>query len=202
MIRGLLGAALAAAIIIGGLSIYLAPDGLKSCGEEPDPSKFDCQQVDAIVAISGGDTSARTQQAIDLYQNGWANKLIFSGAAADKTGPSNAEAMRRQALAAGVSETNIIIEETSETTKQNAANTHDLFARNDIKSVILVTSGYHQRRAGLEFGERAGTQIRLVNHPVSTDNQWSPWWWLTPGGWYLALSEFTKIMVFYMGGSR
>lgn len=202
MIRGLIGLLAAMAIVVAGLSIYLAPDGMKACSEIPDQNTLDCQKVDAIVAISGGDTAARTQQAIELYQNGWANKLIFSGAAADKTGPSNAEAMQLQALRAGVSPSNIILDETSETTKQNAANTHDLITQNNIRSVILVTSGYHQRRAGLEFGERAGTQIRLVNHPVTTDNQWSPWWWTTPGGWYLAVSEFTKIMVFYMGGSR
>ena len=202
MIRGLVAVLVMALIVIGGLSIYLSPDGMKSCGPAPDNEKFDCQKVDAIVAISGGDTSARTEQAINLYKNGWADKLIFSGAAADKTGPSNAQAMQKIALQADVPTSDIIIEETSETTKQNAANTHDLFERNDIHSVILVTSAYHQRRAGLEFGERAGNNIRLVNHPVATDNQWSPWWWLTPGGWYLALSEFVKIMVFYMGGTR
>lgn len=202
MIRGLLGIILAAVIVIGGLSVYLAPDGMKACDTTPDVENFDCQKVDAIVAISGGDTSARTEQAIELYKNGWAGKLIFSGAAADKTGPSNAEAMRRQALKEGVSPDSIILEETSETTKQNAANTHDLFTNNNIRSVILVTSAYHQRRAGLEFGERAGTNIRIVNHPVATDNQWSPLWWTTPGGWFLALSEFFKIIVFYLGGSR
>lgn len=202
MIRGFVAIFLAAAIVIGGLSVYLGPDGMKSCAATPDQSQFDCQRVDAIVAISGGDTPARTDQAIRLYKNGWADKLIFSGAAADKTGPSNAEAMRRQALNENVPASDIILDETSETTKQNAANTHDLFADNDIHSVILVTSAYHQRRAGLEFGQRAGTDIRLVNHPVATDNQWSPWWWTTPNGWYLALSEFFKIIVFYMGGTR
>ncbi len=202
MIRGIIGLLLAGAILIGGLSIYLGPDGMKACSDTPDQENFDCQKVDAIIAISGGDTSARTEQAIKLYKNGWADKLIFSGAAADKTGPSNAEAMRRIAIGEGVNSSAIILEETSETTKQNAANTHDLLTSNDIHSVILVTSAYHQRRAGLEFGDRAGTNIRLVNHPVASDNQWSPWWWTTPSGWFLALGEFFKIMIFYVGGSR
>ncbi len=202
MIRGLIVILVAAVIVIGGLSVYLAPDGMKSCGETPQADKFDCQKVDAIVTISGGDTTARTDQAIELYKKGWADKLIFSGAAADKTGPSNAQAMQKNAVSDGVPLRDIIIEETSETTKQNAANTHDLFERNDIHSVILVTSAYHQRRAGLEFGQRAGNNIRLVNHPVASDNQWSPLWWTTPGGWYLGLSEFFKIIVFYMGGTR
>ncbi len=200
--RAIIAIIAAGIIVVVGLSIYLAPDGMSTCGDIPESDKFDCQKVDAVVAISGGDTRARTQEAIRLFKNGWADKLIFSGAAADKTGPSNAAAMRRQAIEEGVSETHIILDETSETTKQNAVNTHDLFTSNDIHSVILVTSAYHQRRAGLEFGSRAGNHVRIVNHPVPTDNQWSPWWWTTPSGWYLALSECVKIVIFYAGGGR
>lgn len=195
------GAFLIAAIAILGIGTYLAPDGLDHCDAAPS-QKTDCRKVDAIVAISGGDTTARTAQAIDLYDKGWADVLVFSGAAADKAGPSNAEAMKRQALAAGVSNSNIIIDETSETTKQNAANTATLFSDHDISSVILVTSAYHQRRAGLEFAQRVGLKVAIINHPVAADNQWSPWWWTTPTGWYLAVSELFKIVVFYAGGSR
>lgn len=197
----LLTATIVFIIAVLGIGSYLSPDGLSSC--EPQPSNHpDCQSVDAIVAISGGDTQARTAGAIGLYKNGWADLLVFSGAAADKSGPSNAEAMRRQALEAGVPSSDILLDETSETTKQNAANTTGLFVTNDIRSVILVTSSYHQRRAGLEFGQRAGNVIKVVNHPVEADNQWSGWWWTTPTGWWLALSEIFKIVVFYAGGSR
>lgn len=200
--RGLIGVVLALVVMVVGLSIYLSPDGMKACGQTPTSDIFDCQKVDAVVAISGGDTAARTAEAIELYKNGWANYLVLSGAAADKTGPSNAEAMRRQAIKAEVPESAILLDETSETTSQNAANTRQLFDTNDIHSVILVTSAYHQRRAGLEFGKRAGSDIRVVNHPVTSDNQWSEWWWTTPQGWWLATSEFFKVMVFYVGGSR
>lgn len=190
------------AIAIAGISAYLAPDGLSHCDSQPAASKQDCSKTDAIVAISGGDTAARTAQAIDLYKNGWADLLVFSGAAQDKSGPSNAEAMKRQAVAAGVSSSVILIDETSETTKENAANATNLFEEHDIHSVILVTSAYHQRRAGLEFGQWAGNAVRIINHPVTSDNQWSPWWWTTPTGWWLALSELFKIGVFYVGGSK
>lgn len=189
------------AIVIVGIGAFLSPDGLSGCDLRPTTTN-DCQKVDAIVAISGGDTQARTAQAIQLYQDDWANYLVFSGAAADKEGPSNAEAMRQQALAAGIPSSNIFIEETSETTKENAANTTNLFETKGIRSVILVTSAYHQRRAGLEFGQRAGAMVKIINHPVATDNQWSSWWWLTPTGWWLAASELFKITLFYAGATR
>lgn len=189
------------ALLISGIGAYLGPDGLSNCGVSPS-TQSDCQAVDAIVAISGGDTQARTAQAIDLYKHDWAGLLVFSGAAADKSGPSNAEAMKRQALDEGVPARDILIDETSETTKENATNSIGLFTERKISSVILVTSAYHQRRAGLEFGQRAGTSIKIINHPVKSDKQWSPTWWLTPTGWYLAVSEMFKIIMFYVGVSR
>ena len=200
--KGFLAGIGALVLVIVGLTVYLGPDGMKSCGARPDASVFDCQKVDAIVTISGGDTTARTAQAIDLYKNGWSSTLVFSGAAADKSGPSNAQVMKRQALTAGVPESAILLDTTSENTSQNAANTNSIFEEHNIHSVILVTSAYHQRRAGLEFGKRAGSSVRIINHPVAQDKQWSSLWWTTPSGWYLALSEFFKIVVFYMGGTR
>lgn len=188
-------------VIVLGIGAYLAPDGLSRCEQQPSQDP-DCQRVDAVVAISGGDTRARTAEAINLYKNGWADLLVFSGAAADKSGPSNAEVMMMQAISAGVPASAILLDETSETTKQNAANTADLFARNNIRSVILVTSAYHQRRAGLEFGHRAGDAVKIINHPVKVDNQWNGWWWTTPTGWWLATSELIKILGFYMGVGR
>lgn len=192
-----------AVFVIGvtvGLGLYLSPNDLAPCGEKPS-GLSPCQPVDAIVAVSGGDTRARTLEAIQLYKNGWASKLIFSGAAQDKSGPSNAQAMQLQAQQAGVSADDIILEEYGETTKQNAENTHNIFQQHEISSVILVTSAYHQRRAGLEFASRSqGVEVR--NHPVATDSQWSAFWWATPTGWYLAVGEVVKIILFYAGGSR
>ncbi|HEY5695630.1 MAG TPA: YdcF family protein [Candidatus Saccharimonadales bacterium] len=201
MIKIIIGVAvgfIVAAIV--GLSIYLSPDDLRGCGGVP-AAQAPCQTADAIVAVSGGDTTARAREAIQLYKNGWAPKLVFSGAAQDKSGPSNAAAMRREAQAAGVPTDDIILEEYSATTKQNAENTQSIFAEHNIKSVILVTSAYHQRRASLEFNARSdGVSVR--NHPVPQDDQWSPLWWLTPVGWFLAVTELIKIIAFYLGGTR
>jgi uncharacterized SAM-binding protein YcdF (DUF218 family) len=199
--KTLIACLIAVAIMIISLGIYLAPNDLAGCGDMPtDVSP--CISSDAIVAVSGGDTSARTREAIELYKNGWAPKLIFSGAAYDKTGPSNAEAMRREARSLGVPDGDIITEELGETTKQNAEKTQDILERNEVSSVILVTSAYHQRRAGLEFAKRASGMVEVRNHPVASDNQWSMWWWTTPAGWYLAVGEFVKVIAFYLGGTR
>lgn len=184
--------------IVWAISSYLGVDDLKHCDAMPS-SKKGCQAADAIVAISGGDTSARTSEAIKLYKNGWGNILIFSGAAADKTGPSNAKVMEEQAIAAGVDPNSIIIDEVSETTAQNAAETSNIFKENNIASAILVTSAYHERRAMLEFDRRA-TGVTLRGHPVAADNQWGPMWWSTPTGWALAIPETVNSLILATGG--
>src|SRR5688572_30026369 len=96
------------------LSIYLQPNDFSLCpmGEKPI-TRDGCNAADAIVTVSGGDTAARTAHAIKLYENEWAPILIFSGAAQDKTGPSNALAMRKMAISAGVPASAILIEEES-----------------------------------------------------------------------------------------
>lgn len=182
------------------LGVYLAPDDLARCDQQPTTGE--CVAADAIVAVSGGDTQARTHEAVELYHRGWAPKLVFSGAAADKTGPSNASVMRMQAIASGVPEADIIVEDTSETTHQNARHSSDVFASNNFQRVILVTSAYHQRRASIEFHQNTDGATKVVNHPVATDRQWMRWWWITPTGWWLALSELVKIILVYTGVSR
>jgi uncharacterized SAM-binding protein YcdF (DUF218 family) len=192
---------LAGVVAVLGLSFYLTPNDLAGCQAHPSDVR-PCQPADAIIAVSGGDTPARTHEAVQLYKDGWAPKLIFSGAAKDKTGPSNAETMRRDARAAGVPDRDIITEEYSENTKENAEKVQDIFSRDDISSVILVTSAYHQRRAALEFTARLGGSVSVRSHPVASDNQWSSWWWVTPTGWFLAIGELIRIGMFFVGGGR
>lgn len=178
---------------------YLGPDDLKKCGDQPS-SVAGCSAANAIVAVSGGDTQARTAEAIKLYQHNWAPKLIFSGAALDPSGPSNAAAMKKQAITAGVPTSAIVTEELSQNTEENALNTVNIIKKEGVERIILVTSAYHQRRASIEFSKVFGPSVQIVNHPVAQDNQWSGLWWMTPIGWWLAIGELVKILFLYVGG--
>jgi uncharacterized SAM-binding protein YcdF (DUF218 family) len=202
MIKWLLIIPILMAALIIGISFYLQPNDFIGCQETPLAETTQCESVDAIVVVSGGDTNARTDEGIKLFKSGWADALVLSGAAQDKSGPSNAAAMRARAQAAGVPFSAIYIDEYSETTEQNAENTQSIFSRNGFEKVILVTSGYHQRRANLEFEKRANT-VQILNHPLLFDQDWSLWWWLSPRGWWLAGGELAKIGAFYIqGGSQ
>lgn len=194
MIRALVFAS-AIVFATAGLNVYLQPNDFSNC----ENSTSICGEADAVVAISGGDTDARADAAIDLYKNNMAKKIVFSGAAKDKSGPSNAAVMKNSAIEAGVPATDIYIDEAAESTSENAINTYKILKENNFKKIILVTSGYHQRRAYLEFQRHAKT-IEVQNYPVQTDNDWSPYWWLSLRGWLLAVSEVIKITVFYISG--
>ncbi|MEO6109760.1 MAG: YdcF family protein [Candidatus Saccharimonadales bacterium] len=201
MIKWLIIVVVGLAAIIVGISFYLQPNNFIGCSETPSPGSGNCEKLDAIVVVSGGDTNARTDEGIKLFKNGWADTIIFSGAAKDKNSISNAAAMRLRALNKDVPADSILVDEFAETTEQNAANTQSIFKIHGFNKVMLVTSGYHQRRADLEFEKRAG-DIHILNHPLLNDKDWSyAFWWVSPRGWWLAGGEIVKIIAFYVTGT-
>jgi uncharacterized SAM-binding protein YcdF (DUF218 family) len=169
-----------AAAFFFGIGYYLSPQDSLT-------------KADAIVAISGGDTDARTAEAVRLYQNGWASHLIFSGAALDPNSPSNASAMARAAEKAGVPATAIILDEAAANTRQNATGVGTIVNRNGYQSLILVTSPYHQRRASLLFHRAVGRDVQINNHS-SYDQEWRrSHWWATPTSRALTFAELQKV---------
>lgn len=156
------------------------------------PVRDEPAKADAIVAISGGDTNARVQKAIRLYKQGYAPKLVFSGAAEDPNSPSNAKIMRRTALRNNVPEEAIIIDEAAVDTKQNASGVKEKLG--DVDTVILVTSEYHQRRASKVF-KKAFTGVKIINVPAE-DKHWGQRnWFLKPYGWWISISEPIKLLL-------
>ncbi len=182
--------------VIGALIIL----GLWSLGYYLSPqSKL--VKSDAIVAISGGDTKARAEEAIKLYDESWAPYLIFSGAALDPSGPSNAAAMKKIAVASGVPANHILLDETSENTSQNAVSVADIIRSDHFSTIILVTSPYHQRRANMEFSKKLGPDVKILNHSA-VDQRWRrARWWATPYSTALTFSELQKVIYVWWSGN-
>lgn len=158
------------------------------------------QKADAIVAISGGDTYARTMKAVDLYHGGWAPKIIFSGAALDPDSPSNAEVMKQMALGSGVPISAVETDKEARNTAQNASGSRTLLPTDKYHTIILVTSQYHQRRASIEFSKIFGPDVTIINQPAK-DYYWNQYtWWLSPQGWCTTATELVKIPVALIRG--
>jgi len=149
--------------------------------------------ADAIVAISG-DTGARAESAIALWKQGYAPVLIFSGGSSDPESVASAELMKRAAVAAGVPVNVIIVEGSSATTEENAQRVAELMKTAGLRSAILVTSPYHQRRAALLFErefDRAGLSFR--NHPADDPDWDANLWWTSEPSRSLTLVELAKL---------
>ena len=75
------------------------------------------------------------------------------------------------------------------TTYGNANETQEWITANKVKSIRLVTSGYHMGRALLEF-KRVMPDLKIIPHPVEeTDYGVLNWKF-----WELAFSEYHKIL--------
>ena len=155
--------------------------------------------ADVIVALSGDAHGARTATAATLYREGFAPAVIFSGASEDPSSVSSAELMARDATKLGVPRAAITLEEDARTTDDNARFVLAIMRQRHFSSALLVTSGYHQRRAALAFSRAfAGTTLRFVNVPAD-DPDWDPLlWWLHPDQRELTLRELGKLALEYL----
>lgn len=156
------------------------------------PKTDPLKKADAIIVVSGGDTKGRTNHGVALYQQGWAPKLIFSGAARDPKSASNAKAMLAIAASRGVPTSDISLDEYSRDTKENASGTKQL--ADGYKTIILVTSEYHQRRMYAEFKKQYGDGVELINSPAKDKNWGRRSWFLTPYGWWISVTEPIKLV--------
>ena len=167
----------------------------------PNYKKGECsQKIDAVIAISGGNTASRTREAIEIFKSVEAKKLIFSGANSNPKILSDARQMANLAQKQGILKDEIILEEQAQNTHQNAQYTAKIIKQNGYKRIVLTTSKYHQARAKLEF-EKAleGSGVEIISAPVSNDPDWSNLWWTNSRGWYLSMSELFGIFRFYIG---
>ena len=159
-------------------------------------------KAEAIVVISG-DTGARTDTAITLWKAGWAPVIVFSGASIDPESVSSAEIMRREALRQGIPESATLVEPASASTEENAEEVAKLMVQRKIRSAILVTSPYHQRRAAFEFGrafEPSGLAFR--NYPAR-DPEWNAFlWWSQEPQRSRTLLELVKLGAVYLNEAR
>lgn len=150
------------------------------------------KKADAIIVVSGGDTKGRTMHGIDLYEDGWAPKLIFSGAAKDPNSTSNAKAMLAIAASRGVSTKDIILDEHAQDTKGNASGTKSI--AKDYKTIILVTSDYHQRRVHQEFKKQYAADTTFINSPAKDKHWGRKSWFFSPYGWWISVTEPIKLL--------
>lgn len=157
--------------------------------------------ADAIVVIGGDHKPERVQRAVELYQQGYAPIVIISAGTLVTEGAevlAEAEVMRRQALALGLSEAAILIEDQSQSTFQNAYFTVAISKAHGYSSIILVTSTFHSRRAGHIFREVYGPSPRIFVQPAPL-NACGLCWWFQPDQIGVVFYEYYNWARYWLG---
>jgi uncharacterized SAM-binding protein YcdF (DUF218 family) len=104
--------------------------------------------------LPGGQPSpalqARIEKAVELYHQGLAPRLLFSGGVGVHP-PSEARVMRELAVRLGVPSEACLLEEQSHSTEQNARFSADVLRSLGARRVVVVSDPYHLLRARQYF---------------------------------------------------
>jgi uncharacterized SAM-binding protein YcdF (DUF218 family) len=135
----------------------------------------------AIVVLGGGvrppevsgqapdlkDAADRVWHGVRLFHAGKAPLLLMSGGSdLSLSASSEAEVMRQFAMDLGVPIGAIVMEGRSRNTRQNAQFSAEILKAQGVKSVLLVTSALHMRRAVALFESQG-----LMVTPAATDHE-------------------------------
>ncbi|HYH84252.1 MAG TPA: YdcF family protein [Pyrinomonadaceae bacterium] len=166
------------------------------------------RSADAVVVLAGSSAyEERARRAAEIFREGRATKVLLTddGEAGGwsqelERNPRFVERAAKELARAGVPR------ESVETLPQIVSSTHDeaLLVREyararGLRSILIVTSAYHSRRALWTFRRvLEGSGVAVGLEPVAPGEQMPTigTWWLTLRGWRVVAGEHLK-MVYY-----
>lgn len=128
------------------------------------PAPATAAATDAAVVLTGG--PGRIDHAIDVLRAGKAKRLLVAGVDPAVTKPDLAQriAGSKKWLACCVD-----LGSESVDTRSNAEEASRWLAKHNYRSVRLITSDWHMRRARYEFGKALGNKYELATDAVRTE---------------------------------
>lgn len=173
-------------------------EGLEDAGE-----RADC----VLVLGSLKAVEYRLPVAIEAYKAGRAGKLVLCGGKLRDFADgacSEAEHMRAAALAAGVPDADILLENASQNTVENIlcamVELQRTFGLNRVHSVLLVTTAYHMRRSLAIARHLLPSHIAVFPCPANDNNTRRENWASTPAGVQRARGEVRKLIAYAAEG--
>ncbi|MCB0170548.1 MAG: YdcF family protein [Anaerolineae bacterium] len=158
----------------------------------------DPQPADLIHVLGGN--YHRGEYAAELYHQGYANALFFTGQSLE----TNLVARRdntpyAQALAHGVDPAAILpVDHSATSTYEEALILKQLLHdRPAIQSVIIVSDGYHMRRVRWTFGRVIDDRAKLIFVPIPAEmSPVLPHWWQSQRSRQTIKQEYTKLLYY------
>lgn len=106
---------------------------------------------------------ARLDHALELYRDGWAPRVIFTGGVGAGDTLSEGEVARRYAVEAGIPDSAILVDRAGATSAASVDAAAVLMKANGLHSALIVSDSYHMLRLEL-LARRAG--IRPYRAPA------------------------------------
>jgi len=168
----------------------------------------DLPQADVLVVLGGSaNYIERAEAAAEIFKAGRVKQIILTNDG-QRSGWSNAEErnplfveralgeLQRRGVANGNIEAlpNVVT-----STRDEAGLLRTTAATRGWKSMLVLTSPYHSRRALWTFRhefEGSGFVVGLTTVRNGSQTP-SPWfWWLTPSGWRMVAGEYVKLIYY------
>ena len=166
------------------------------------------ENADCIIVLGSIKAAKyRVPVAVDAYNAGRTSKLMLCGGKLRDFPDgkySEAEHMRQAALALGVAEEDIVLENSSQNTVENILfaliELQRSFWLNNIHSVLLVTTAYHMRRSLAIARYLLPKHITVISCPANDNNTRRDNWMNTQVGTDRAKKEAMKTIESVLNG--
>lgn len=169
------------------------------------------QKADLIFVLAG-DRVERWLEAVDLYKEGWAGRIVLSPGpvgpiehqlkARGINYPREGDLAREAVISSGVPADAVsVLAEPVDNTAQEAAALHRMLGAAANTRIIVVTSRYHTRRAGFAFRrEFVGDSAASITVRGSRYSNVHPTqWWRHRGEVRYIMSELPKLLAYVAG---
>jgi uncharacterized SAM-binding protein YcdF (DUF218 family) len=167
------------------------------------------RKADAIVVLAGTRMD-RALEAADLYQSGYAPRIVITREAPERsfavlaqrgiTLAANADVTRGVLEKIGVPSAILIPAAIHDNTALEAQTVRQLALMNQWRTVIVVTSKYHLRRAGFAMRrELKATGTDVVMHGTRYDDANPDRWWTSRADWRWVITEGGKLVAYELG---
>lgn len=170
------------------------------------------KRADAILILSGSSVYIeRTEKAAELYRQGIAPRVFLTDdgeragwSRVKKENLQFVELARNSLIERGVPPEAIeILSERVDGTKSEAEALQKKVIESNLKSLLLVTSAYHTRRALQTFektfaDENLNIEIGIEFAPTGKQTPLPSHWWLSVKGWRFVAGEYVKSLYYWV----
>ena len=166
------------------------------------------ESADAVVVLAGSSSyTERAREAARIFREGRVGVVVLTNdnlrggwSSAEQRNPLFVERAVAELKQAGVPAERIeIVSRPVTSTYDEAVVMREHAAARGYRSLLVVTSGYHSRRARWTFRHAfAGANLRVGVEPVEPGQQTprAHLWWLTPRGWDWVAGEDAKLIYY------